>query len=214
MTLDIKLMIESLPFVLTGLPYTIGLAFASFLTGNLVSIVLIFVGYARNPLIRSAVRLYVSFFRGIPALVLLFLLYFGLPVRLSALSAVLICFTLTSAAFLTEIYRGAIQGIDKGQWEAARSLGFTQPAVLRLIILPQAFRLAVPGLGNVAIDLLKGTSLAAMITIPDIFQKAKIIGGREFNYMSLYVLIAVIYWLLCIGIERLVKRIEISINRY
>jgi cystine transport system permease protein len=79
---------------------------------------------------------------------------------------------------------------------------------MRYIILPQAVRISIPALGNVAMDLLKGTSLAAMITVPDIFQKAKIIGGRTFDYLSMYILVALIYWLLCIGIGYLQHRLE------
>ena len=79
---------------------------------------------------------------------------------------------------------------------------------MRYIILPQAFRISIPALSNVAMDLLKGTSLAAMITVPDIFQKAKIIGGRTFDYLSMYLLVALIYWLLCIGIGHIQHRLE------
>mgnify|MGYP001048785875 FL=1 len=133
---------------------------------------------------------------------------FGLPYQLPALTAAIICFSLTSSAFIGEIYRGSIAGVDRGQWDAAYALGLSFSKTLRLIILPQAFRISVPALSNVAMDLLKGTSLAAMITIPDIFQKAKIVGGRTFDYMSMYVLVAIIYWLLCIGIEALQHRLE------
>ncbi|EAC5373209.1 ABC transporter permease subunit, partial [Listeria monocytogenes] len=110
--------------------------------------------------------------------------------------------------FIGEIYRGSIAGVDRGQFDAAYALGLSFTKTMRLIILPQAFRISVPALSNVAMDLLKGTSLAAMITIPDIFQKAKIVGGRTFDYMSMYVLVAIIYWLLCILIEAGQKRLE------
>ena len=125
---------------------------------------------------------YLSFFRGIPALVLLFLLYFGLPYQLSALTASVICFTITSSAFIGEIYRGSLAGVSSGQWDAGLASGFSFFGVLKYIVLPQAFRISVPALSNVAMDLVKGTSLAATITVPEIFQKAKIIGGRTFDY--------------------------------
>lgn len=207
-TLDLPLMWESLPFLLTGLSYTLGIAIASFLAGNALGLLLTFLGMLQNPWVRRIVRGYISFLRGVPALVLLFLLYFGLPYQLPALTAAIICFSLTSSAFIGEIYRGSIAGVDRGQWDAAYALGLSFSKTLRLIILPQAFRISVPALSNVAMDLLKGTSLVAMITIPDIFQKAKIVGGRTFDYMSMYVLVAIIYWLLCIGIEALQHRLE------
>lgn len=207
-TLDIKLMIDSLPFVLQGLSYTLGIGVLSFLLGNILGLVLTILGMIPSKILQSLVRFYLSFLRGVPALVLLFLLYFGLPYQLSALTATIICFSLTSSAFIGEIYRGSINGVDRGQWDAAYALGLPFFKVIRLVILPQAFRISIPALSNVAMDLVKGTSLAAMITIPDIFQKAKIVGGRTFDYMSMYVLVAIIYWLLCIGIEWVQKRLE------
>lgn len=201
-------MIESLPFILKGLPYTLGISLVAFLMGNVLGIIVTILGMLPSKLIKGFVRFYISFLRGVPGLVLLFLLYFGLPYQLSALTAACICFSLTSSAFIAEIYRGAITGVSAGQWDAAYALGLPFGKVMRKIILPQAFRLAIPALGNVAMDLLKGTSLAAMITIPDIFQKAKIVGGRTFDYMSMYILVAIIYWLLCIAIGWIQQRLE------
>ncbi|MGM0124550.1 cystine transport system permease [Enterococcus sp. AZ194] len=198
--LDVQLMIDSVPFLMTGLPYTIGISVVTFFFGNVIGILLTVLGLLPSRIIRGLVRFYISFLRGVPGLVLLFLLYFGLPYQLNALTAACICFSLTSSAFIAEIYRGSIAGVSSGQWDAAYALGLPFGKVMRKIILPQAFRISVPALGNVAMDLLKGTSLAAMITIPDIFQKAKIVGGRTFDYMSLYILVAIMYWLLCVAI--------------
>ncbi|URZ87161.1 amino acid ABC transporter permease [Floricoccus penangensis] len=212
--IDFKLMFDSIPFVLSGLKYTIGLSVASFFLGNVLGLVLTVLGMTKSKILQYFVRFYVSFLRGVPALVLLFLLYFGLPIQLSALVASIICFTLSSSAFVCEIYRGAILGVPFEQWDASYSQGFTFIQSLRYIIIPQAFRISIPALGNVAMDLVKGTSLAAMITIPDIFQKAKIVGGRTFDYMTMYIMVAIIYWLLCIGIGCLQKKLEKSLNRY
>lgn len=211
--LDFSLMMESLPFVLQGLKYTLGISLVTFLLGNVVGILLTVLAMLPSRILRGSIAFYLSFLRGVPALVLLFLLYFGLPYQLPALSAAIICFTLTSSAFIGEIYRGAINGVDRGQWDAAAALGLRFSQTIRLIILPQALRLSVPALGNVAMDLVKGTSLAAMITIPDIFQKAKIVGGRTFDYMSMYVLVALVYWGLCIAVGRLQKYLEKYLDR-
>ncbi len=206
--LDFALMWESLPFVLTGLSYTLGIAAISFFFGNVLGIMLTTLSFLPNKFLQRLIRLWLSFLRGVPALVILFLLYFGLPYQLHALTAAVICFSLTSSAFIGEIYRGSIAGVDAGQWDAAYALGLSFPKTMRKIILPQAFRISIPSLSNVAMDLIKGTSLAAMITIPDIFQKAKIIGGRTFDYMSMYILVAILYWLLCLLIEFLQKYLE------
>jgi cystine transport system permease protein len=207
-TIDIPLMIESVPFLLSGLGYTLGISLAAFFFGNLLGILLTILGFVPWLPIKLFVRFYLSFLRGTPALVLLFLLYFGLPYQLNAVVAAVICFSLTSSAFIGEIYRGSIEGVNGGQWDAAYALGNRFFPTMRYIILPQAVRISIPALGNVAMDLLKGTSLAAMITVPDIFQKAKIIGGRTFDYLSMYILVALIYWLLCIGIGYLQHRLE------
>ncbi|HPI99480.1 MAG TPA: amino acid ABC transporter permease [Enterococcus sp.] len=207
-TFDFQLMWESLPFILGGLSYTIGIAFASFFFGNLLGILFTTLSFLPNRWLNRIIRVLISFLRGVPALVILFLLYFGLPYQLDALTATIICFSLTSSAFIGEIYRGSIAGVDRGQWDAAYALGFSFPKVMRSIILPQAFRISIPALSNVAMDLVKGTSLAAMITIPDIFQKAKIVGGRTFDYMSMYVLVAIIYWCICLLIEYVQKYLE------
>lgn len=208
--IDMGLMLESIPYILTGLPYTVGISVITFFLGNLFGIILAVLGLLPSRLLKGSIQFYLSFLRGVPGLVLLFLLYFGLPIQLSALQAVIICFTLTSSAFLGEIYRGAILGVGVGQWEAARALGLNFLQIISSIILPQAFRIAIPALGNVAMDLVKGTSLAAMITVPEIFQKAKIIGGREFDYMTLYILVALMYWGLCLLISLGQKRLEKS----
>ncbi|HHD1606065.1 TPA: amino acid ABC transporter permease [Enterococcus faecium] len=202
--IDFSLMWTSLPFVLQGLVYTLGIGFVSFLLGNLVGLLLTVLGLLDWLPLNVFIRFYLSFFRGIPALVLLF----RLPYQLSALTASVICFTITSSAFIGEIYRGSLAGVSSGQWDAGLASGFSFFGVLKYIVLPQAFRISVPALSNVAMDLVKGTSLAATITVPEIFQKAKIIGGRTFDYFSLYILVALIYWVICIGIEKVQQYLE------
>lgn len=207
-TIDLALMVDSIPFLLSGLGYTLGISLTAFVFGNILGVLLTVLGFVPLRAVKLFVRLYLSFLRGTPALVLLFLLYFGLSYQLNAVVAAIICFSLTSSAFIGEIYRGSIAGVNAGQWDAAYALGNRFFPTMRYIILPQAVRISIPALSNVAMDLLKGTSLAAMITVPDIFQKAKIIGGRTFDYLSMYILVALIYWLLCIGIGRLQHQLE------
>lgn len=207
-TIDFQLIWESLPYILKGIPYTLGIALVSFLIGNVLAITLTILAERAIAPIRLVIRFYVSFLRGIPMIVLLFLFYFGLPVQLTALQASCLSFSLSSSAFLTEIYRGALAGVDVGQRDAGYALGFSYYQLMRKVIFPQAFVTAVPALGNVAMDVLKGTSLTAMISVPDIFQLAKIVGGRQFDFFSMYVLVGLLYWLLCLFIGALQKRAE------
>ncbi|HES1290385.1 TPA: amino acid ABC transporter permease, partial [Streptococcus pyogenes] len=132
--------------------------------------------------------------------------YYGL--ELPALLCAYLGFSMVSAAYISEVFRSSIEAIDKGQWEAAKALGLPYALMVKKIILPQAFRIAVPPLGNVIIDMVKSSSLAAMITVPDIFQNAKIIGGREWDYMSMYILVAFIYWIIAFLLERYQEFLE------
>lgn len=203
--INFKLIIESLPFVFRGLPYTLGISLLSFLIGLILGLALTLLGRRHNKLLSSLVRLYVSFMRGVPMIVVLFVLYFGLPyygLELPALLCALIGFSLVSSAYISEVFRSSFDAIDLGQWEAAKALGLPYRSIVKKVILPQAFRIAVPPLGNVVIDMVKSSSLAAMITVPDIFQKAKIVGSREWDYMSMYLLVAFIYWMITIFLER------------
>ncbi|HEP1477691.1 amino acid ABC transporter permease [Streptococcus pyogenes] len=209
--INIPLMKDSLGFVLSGLPYTLGISLLSFLTGLFLGLGLALLERSRQPLFHYLVRVYISIMRGVPMIVVLFVLYFGLPyygLELPALLCAYLGFSMVSAAYISEVFRSSIEAIDKGQWEAAKALGLPYALMVKKIILPQAFRIAVPPLGNVIIDMVKSSSLAAMITVPDIFQNAKIIGGREWDYMSMYILVAFIYWLIAFLLERYQEFLE------
>lgn len=202
---------DSLAFVLGGLPYTLGISLLSFILGLLLGLTLTLMSRSKNRILVLLVKFYVSMMRGVPMIVVLFVLYFGLPyygLELPALLCALIGFSLVSAAYISEVFRSAIDAIDIGQWEAAKALGLPYKSIVKKIILPQAFRIAVPPLGNVVIDMIKSSSLAAMITVPDIFQKAKIVGGREWDYMSMYILVAFIYWAIAFCLEKYQDHLE------
>ena len=206
-----SLAIESLPYVLEGLWNTLFISFISMAFGLALGLFLALGRSSSNWLLRMPSSLYISFMRGVPILVILFILYFGFPVigiEFTALQAAVIGFSLNSAAYIAEINRSAINSVDQGQWEASTSLGLSYWQTLRGIILPQAVRIALPPLSNVMLDLIKASSLAAMITVPEIFQHAKIVGGRELDYMTMYVLIALIYWAICSVVSILQRYLE------
>lgn len=214
---DVALAIESLPFILEGLPATVIISVVSMAIGLILGL---FIALARNSekwILRWPARIYISFMRGTPMLVFLFILYFGLPVvgiKLDAMVAAIIGFSLNSAAYIAEIDRSSLSSVDKGQWEAARSLGLGYGLTLRQIILPQAVRIALPPLTNVFMDIVKATSLAAVITVPELFQKTQIVAGREFDAMTMYILVALIYWPVCILIGYLQNYLEKRYSRF
>ncbi|ALV21942.1 MAG: ABC transporter permease subunit [Carnobacterium sp.] len=197
---DPALALDSLPYVLKGLGYTLGISVSSMIFGTLLGFLLAIMRMSSFKPLRIIAKIYISFMRGTPTLVFLFILYFGFPfigIQFEAINAAVIGFSLSSSAYIAEIIRSALASIDKGQWEAAYALGLKWSFIMRKVIVPQAMRVAVPPLSNVLLDLIKGTSLAAMITVPEIFQQAKIVGGREFDYMTMYILVALVYWAIC-----------------
>ena len=202
---NLKLAIHSLSFVLSGLQYTLGIAGVSFIFGTILGFMFVLMKRSNIRILRMIANFHVSFMRGTPTLVFLFLLYFGLPylkIQLPALVCAILCFSIASSAYISEVLRSAMDAVDNGQWEAAMSLGMSYRQTLQKVIVPQAFRIAIPPLSNVLLDMIKGSSLVAMISLPDIFQNAKIVGGREQNYMTVYILVAIIYWIICLLFEQ------------
>ena len=214
---NLKLAIHSLSFVLSGLQYTLGIAGVSFIFGTILGFMFVLMKRSNIRILRMIANFHVSFMRGTPTLVFLFLLYFGLPylkIQLPALVCAILCFSIASSAYICEVLRSSIDAVDYGQWEASTSLGLNYFQTLRRVIVPQAFRISVPPLSNVLLDMIKGTSLAPMITVPDIFQNAKIVGGREFDYMTMYILVALIYWSICLVFEQGQKILEKRLSLY
>ena len=142
---------------------------------------------------------FVEFFRNTPVLVQILWFYFALPILLpfevSPLMAAALGISLNSAAFSAEIYRGGIQSIDRGQWEAARALGMTQAQALRRIVLPQALRRMLPALTNRGIEIFKMTTLASAVAYVDLLQQGKLLASLNFNPIETYSVIAVVFFL-------------------
>lgn len=197
---DPALAIESLPYVLEGIWYTLLISLISMSIGLIIGFFLALARTSKLVFLQWPARLYISFMRGVPILVILFLLYFALPVigiEFSAVQAALIGFSINSAAYIAEVFRSSLASVDKGQWESSTALGMTYWQTMKRIILPQSVRIAVPPLSNVYLDLIKASSLAAMITVPEIFQKARIVGAREYDLLTMLILVALIYWAIC-----------------
>ena len=208
---DPQLAWESLPFLLQGVPMTISLAILGMVIGLLLGFFISLGRGSNSVFISFPARIYISFMRSTPIIVFLFLIYYGLPIigiELTAFVAAAIGFGLNSAAYIAEIYRAALSSVDKGQWEAAKALNIGYWKAMRIIILPQAIRIAIPPLANVFLSVMLGTSLAAIITVPELFQKSQIIAGRTFDAMTMYILVAFIYWPIGIAISYLQNRLE------
>jgi cystine transport system permease protein len=214
----LQLMLESLPSLLwAALMFTVPLTLLSFVLGLAVGLAAALARlFGARPL-AALVRFYVWIFRGTPLLVQLFLIFYGLPsagILLDAFTAALIGFTLNIGAYTSEIIRAAIGSVAKGQWEAAYSIGMTWSQAMRRTILPQAGRVAVPPLSNTFISLVKDTSLAAAITVPEMFQAAQRIVATTYEPLILYIEAALLYLALSSVLSSLQARLEIRLNRY
>jgi L-cystine transport system permease protein len=214
----LSLMIESLPSLLWAcVVFTVPLTLLSFALGLGLGFVVALVRlFAAAPFV-AIVRFYVWIIRGTPLLVQLFLIFYGLPsvgIVLDAFPAALIGFTLNVGAYSSEIVRAALTSVQKGQWEAAYSIGMTWTQAMRRIIVPQAGRVAVPPLSNTFISLVKDTSLAAAITVPELFRAGQRIVATSYEPLILYVEVALIYLVVSSVLSSLQARVEKRLSRY
>ncbi|HHK5120787.1 TPA: amino acid ABC transporter permease [Pseudomonas aeruginosa] len=199
------------PFLLQGAMYTVLFAAVSMVLGLILGFSVAVVRVTKVPVVSQIAAVYVSAFRGTPLLVQIFVLYYGLPsvgIELTPVTAGILALTLNVAAYLSESMRGAILGIDKGQWEAGLSVGLTWGQTLWNIITPQALRLAVPSLSNSLISLIKDTSLISVITVTELMLATKEVIAETFQPLPLYLAAAGIYWLLSALFERVQKALE------
>lgn len=208
----LQLMIDSFwPLLSAGLIFTVPLTLITFVLGILLGFLVALARlYGPAPLV-ALVRFYVWLIRGTPLLVQLFLIFYGLPsagIVLDAFTAAVIGFTLNIGAYSSEIIRATLAAIPKGQWEAAYSIGMNWPQVMWRVILPQAARIAVPPLSNTFISLVKDTSLAAAVTVPELFQAAQRLASVTYEPRILYVETAIIYLLFSSVLSTLQDRLE------
>ncbi len=199
------------PFLLQGAMYTVLFAAVSMVLGLILGFSVAVVRVTKVPVVSQIAAVYVSPFRGTPLLVQIFVLYYGLPsvgIEFTPVTAGILALTLNVAAYLSESMRGAILGIDKGQWEAGLSVGLTWGQTLWNIITPQALRLAVPSLSNSLISLIKDTSLISVITVTELMLATKEVIAETFQPLPLYLAAAGIYWLLSALFERVQKALE------
>lgn len=205
---------------LQAFPTTIKLVVWSLVFSILLGFLLACFALSKNKLLNAVAKGYVAFMRGMPTLVLIFILYFVIPVYLKKVGIntnswskdlfIVLTLSLSSAANMSEMMRSAYLAVNRCQWEAAYSVGMTGFSAFRRIIFPQALGVAIPNFGNNVINIFKSTSLAFSIGALDIFGKAKLISGRLYglNRAELYLGVALIYWIICLLIGGITKWAE------
>lgn len=207
--------IEMLPYFLKvlglGALTTVGLTAAAFVVAALLGFCLALMRLSRSRVLSLIASVYLEVFRNIPILTQLFILYFGLTyigITLPAIGAAIIGFGLNGAAILSEVFRSSIRTIDRGQSEAAYSIGMTRSLAMRIIVLPQAFKVAIPGMANFAIGLLKDTSLASAAAVPELTFKARMLVSETYQTNLIYFLLAIIYLALSLVLSHWATRTE------
>lgn len=214
----LQLMADSFWSLLSaGLTFTVPLAILSFILGLMLGgVVALLRLYGPKPL-KKLCDFYVWIIRGTPLLVQLFLIFYGLPgagITLDAFPAALIGFSLNVGAYSSEIVRGAILSVAKGQWNAAYSLGMSGAQAIRWVIVPQSVFVSLPPLANTFISLVKDTSLAAVITVPEMFLAAQRIVSVTYEPLILYVEAALIYLMFSTILSKLQTRLETYYQRH
>lgn len=212
MTLDFAPVWGGLPELLKGTVVTIEVTAAAFLLSAVLGLL---VGIIRlNPARRvlyGIASAYVAFIRGTPLLVQLFLLFFGLPqfgILLPAWLCGVIGLGIYSGSYVSEVVRGAIQSIDRGQMEAARSLGMSYREAMWEVVLPQAFRRMLPPLGNETIALIKNSALVSLLTIDDVMREGQRIISTSFRALEVYIAVALIYFVLTNAATWILRQLE------
>ena len=208
----IELLINSFTQILIpGIVYTIPLTLISFGLGLLIAIITALLQVANVKVLKQICQFYVWIFRGTPLMVQLFIIFYGLPnlgFIIPALPSAVIAFSLNVGAYASETIRGSILSVPQGQREAAYSVGMTYVQSMIHIILPQALKMSIPALFNTFISLVKDTSLAASITVTEMFQVTQTIAARTYEPLAMYIEVAFIYLMFCTALTYVQKYIE------
>jgi len=221
---DWQLVFTEIPLLLKYLPVTIQLTLIALIIGWVAGLFIAIVKIHRIPVLQQLCTLFVSVVRGTPIIVQLYLTYFGIPIFLKyynfyngtsynvngipPIIFAIVALGLNQSAFDSETIRAAIQSVEKGQVEAAKSLGMNGLQIFFRVLLPQAVTVAIPSLGNSLIGLVKGTSLAFTCSVVEITAQGKILAGNSYRYFEVYCSLAIIYWVITIFIERLFTYVE------
>ena len=203
---------------LQGVPVTVGVTLIAMVTGVVLGLVLALMKMSRIKVLTALASLYIEIIRGTPLIVQALIMAYGLPQLLQSsgisfrwpyliIPAVIVC-GLNSAAYVAEVIRSGIQAVDKGQMEAARSIGMTKSQAMKLIVIPQALKIVLPAFGNEFVSLIKETSVLSYVGVVEILRKGALWNAATFNTFEAYIGVALVYMLLTIPTSKLVKRLE------
>ncbi|MCM2395784.1 amino acid ABC transporter permease [Rhizobium sp. S95] len=187
-------------FLMQGLKWTLALTVIGFIGGGVFGLCVALARVSESALVQRATAGYIAVFQGTPLLMQLFVVYYGvalLGLNVDAWIAVAIAFTLHASAFLGEIWRGGIQAVPKGQTEAANALSLHYISRMKDVVLPQAFKIALPATIGFLVQLIKGTSLAAIVGFVELSRAGQIVSNQTFRPLTVFALVGLIYFLIC-----------------
>lgn len=216
--MDFSFVLHVFKDMIPALPNTLYITLVPFVLALILALVITLVLYFKVPIVDKLCKIFISFFRGTPFIGQLFLIYFGIPrilpilIDMNRVQAFIVTMSLNTAAYVSEILRGALLSVDKGQIEAAESIGLRNLQMMKNIIIPQAIPVAIPSLVNNLIDTIKGSSLAFTIGIIDITAVAKIDAGITYQYFEAYTAMVMLYWIVVLLLERVQKKLENKIR--
>ncbi|SAK43972.1 amino acid ABC transporter permease [Caballeronia ptereochthonis] len=203
--------LDFLPILLKGAVVTIEITICSFILSTLIGLALALMRVSANKALSNLAALIVNVIRGLPIIVQLFYIYFVLPdlgVQLSAFQAGFIGLGIAYSAYQAENFRAGIQAIDRGQIEAAQSIGMKGGLIMRRVVLPQAFRIALPPYGNTLVMMLKDSSLASTITVAEMTRAGQLIASSTFQNMTVFTLVALLYLALSLPLVYALRVLE------
>lgn len=212
MNLDFTAIIPSIPYILKGIGVTLQIAFGASIIGFIIGILLALCKIGKVNILRWIADFYTSIFRGTPLVLQLMIIYYAVPqlldIQIDPVPTAIIAFGLNSGAYISEIIRGGINAVDKGQMEAAQALGIPYAKMMKDIIIPQAVKNILPSLVNEFITLNKETAVVTVISALDIMRRAYIVGGATYRYLEPLLIAGVIYYIMTLVLTFLGKRIE------
>ena len=201
--------------LLLALRWTVALSLLSFLMGGTLGIVLLFMRNSRYRILRDIIRVYIEVFQGTPLLMQLFLVFFGIAlfgIEVPAWLAAGVALTLWSASFLAEIWRGCVDAIPRGQWEASSCLAMNRFQQMRHIVLPQAMRIAIPPTVGFGVQIIKGTAVTSIIGFVELSKAGTIITNATFQPFVVFGLVGLMYFVLCWPLSKYSQFLERKFN--
>lgn len=214
MNFNVNYFLSVFPQILPYLPVTLFITIISIMFAIIFGLAIALLRSNKIIIIDSFFALFISLFRGIPSVVLLFIIYYGLPQifpilkQMGATTAAIICFSLKYSSYLAEIFRASLKSVDQGQKEAGITVGLSKIQVYRGIILPQAMVNALPNAGNMFISLLKDSSVAFFVGVQELLASGKMLTANSFLYFETYLAVGIVYWLTVVAYSWIQKQLE------